>query len=119
MLNAEGRGRVSRFHLLRRARVVHAPTGRVAQQGTRRENDPLYRWRVLIGCPDFYLILSLNSIISLQINFLFFYFYTKIHDFFLSINRDLVHLIWTQKKNQVFHSLNLIIIFLLVFIFKF
>jgi len=31
--------------------------------------------------------------------------------FFLSINRDLIHMIWTQKKNQVFHYLNLIIIF--------
>jgi hypothetical protein len=50
----------------------------------------------------FNLILSLNSIISLQINFLFFYFYTKIHDFFFSINRDLVHLIWTQKKKSHF-----------------
>jgi hypothetical protein len=28
---------------------------------------------ILIGCPDFHLILSLNSIISLQINFLFLY----------------------------------------------
>jgi len=32
---------------------------------------------------------------------------------FFSIYRDLVHLIWTQKKNQNFHYLNLIIIFLL------
>jgi hypothetical protein len=70
----------------------------------------------LIGCPNFYLILSLNSIISLQINFLFLY---QNSWFFFSINRDLVHLIWTQKKNQIFHSLNLIIIFLLVFILKF
>ena len=26
---------------------------------------------------------------------------------FFFINRDLVHLIWTQKKNQVFHYLYL------------
>jgi len=41
----------------------------------------------------------------------FLFFFTKIHDFFFSTNRDLDHLIWTQKKNQVFHSLNLIISF--------
>jgi len=40
---------------------------------------------------------------------IFLFFFTKIHDFFFSINRDLDHLIWTQKKNQIFHSLNLII----------
>jgi len=33
---------------------------------------------------------------------LFFYFFTKIHDFFFSINRDLDHLIWTQKKKPSF-----------------
>jgi len=38
--------------------------------------------------------------------------------FFLSINRILFHLIWTQKKNKVFHYLN-IIIFLLTFLLKF
>jgi hypothetical protein len=54
---------------------------------------------------DFYLLNNLDSIISLQIIF----FFTKIRDFFFSINRDLDHFIWTQKKNQVFHSLNLII----------
>jgi hypothetical protein len=101
------------------ARVAHTRTRGVEamKRGERRS------WWIgrdtcmpVIGCPNFYLILSLNSIISLQINFLFLY---QNSWFFFSINRDLVHLIWTQKKNQIFHSLNLIIIFLLVFIFKF
>ena len=73
-------------------------------------------WRVLIGCLDFYLLNYLDSIISLQIIFLFFYFYTKIHDFFFSTNRDLDHLIWTPKKNQVFCTL---LILLLAFLLKF
>ena len=30
--------------------------------------------------------------------FIFFHFYTKIYNFFCSLNRGLVHLIWTQKK---------------------
>jgi hypothetical protein len=67
-------------------------------------------WLATIGCLDFYHLNNLDSIISLQIIFLIF-FYTKIRDFFSPTNRDLDHLIWTQKKNQVFHSLNLIINF--------
>ena len=63
-------------------------------------------WHYAIGCLDFYYFYVLDSIISLQI---ILFFFTKIHDFFSSTNRDLDHLIWTQKKNQVFHSLNLII----------
>jgi len=63
-------------------------------------------WRFVIGWLDFYLLNNLDSIISLQI---ILFFFTKIHDFFFSTNRDLDHLILTQKKNQVFHSLNLII----------
>jgi hypothetical protein len=48
----------------------------------------------LIGWPNFNIILSLNSIISLQINFLIFFLYQNSW-FFFSISRDLVHLIWT------------------------
>jgi len=54
-------------------------------------------WLILIGCLYFFHLNNLNSIISLQINF---YFLTKFMIFFLSINRDLVHLIWTQKKKS-------------------
>jgi hypothetical protein len=90
---------------LRFAKQVHAlraQTGRVWEQGTQREKDEADRWGNTIGRLYFYLILSLNAIISLQIILLFIYFYTKIHDFFLSINRDWVHLIWTQKKKSSF-----------------
>jgi hypothetical protein len=38
-----------------------------------REKDKQEAWQPLIGQRDFYLILSLNSIISLQIIFLFLY----------------------------------------------
>jgi hypothetical protein len=44
----------------------------------------------------------LNSIISSEIIFSGKNFYTKIHHFFSSINRDLVCLIWTQKKISSF-----------------
>jgi hypothetical protein len=43
---------------------------------------------------------------------LIFYFFTKIHKKNFSINRYLVYLIWTQKKNWFFYYLNFIIIFL-------
>jgi hypothetical protein len=78
---AEG-GRVSRSISSNPARASHGGTGRVARLETRREKEQRDTWQIVIGPADFYLILSLNSIISLQINFLFFYFYTKIHDFF-------------------------------------
>ena len=58
-------------------------------------------WLILIGCLDFYHFNNFNSYISLEINF-FLKKITKIHDFFSSINRDLVHLIWTQKKKPTF-----------------
>jgi hypothetical protein len=57
------------------ARVLHALFGELMQQSAEREN---WFWidsdmcHFVIGCSDFYLILSLNSIILLQINFLFF-----------------------------------------------
>jgi hypothetical protein len=78
---AEG-GRVSRFSSSNPARASHEGTGRVARLGTRREKDSRDTWQIVIGPADFYLILSLNLIISLQIIFYFLYFYTKIHDFF-------------------------------------
>jgi hypothetical protein len=92
------------------ARAVHAPTGRVScrEVGERKTFGWIRNsWRVCIGWLDFNYLHFLSSIISMEI--IFFFFFTKIHDFFFSINRDLDHLIWTQKKNQVFHSLNLII----------
>src|ERR1044072_4915461 len=64
---------------------------------------------------DFIYPYLLNSIISSEIIFSGKNFYTKIHHFFSSINRDLVCLIWTQKKYQVFHYL---LIFLLAFVLK-
>jgi hypothetical protein len=66
MLNAEGRRRVSRSVLLRRARALHAPTGRVVQPLTRREKVQGDRWRYTIGWADFYIILifKLNYFIA-------------------------------------------------------
>jgi len=57
--------------------------------------------RCVIGWLDFYVFNNLDSIISLQI-ILFYFFFTKIHDFFFSTNRDLDHLIWTQEKKSSF-----------------
>jgi hypothetical protein len=73
-------GRVLRFDSLRLARALHGPTGRVASLGTRREKVKADTWQNAIGQQDFNLILSLNSIISLQTIIIF--FYIKIHDFF-------------------------------------
>jgi len=81
---------------------------------TERERDmdkSCDMWQISIGCLNFYLLNNLNSIISLQIIFNFFFF-TKIHDFFLSINRDFDRLIWTQKKKP---SCITILILLLAF----
>jgi hypothetical protein len=78
---AEGGG-VAANNSLNLARVVHGQTARVKAWLTRKEKEKLDTWQNVIGWADFYPILSLNSIISLQINFLFFYFHTKIHDFF-------------------------------------
>jgi hypothetical protein len=74
--------------------TTRADKARFAQTIAEREESVWIKddtWLALIGWPDFYPFYTLNSIISLQIIFLFFYFYTKIHDFFSSINRDLVH----------------------------
>jgi hypothetical protein len=67
---------VALFKWLKPARAAHRPTGRVWPCKTRREKIAADRWRDLIGQRDFYPILSLNSIISLQNNFLIF-FYNK------------------------------------------
>jgi hypothetical protein len=63
-------GRVSRPDSFIQARVLHGPTGRLE---TWREKDNPATWQHTIGQQNFYLILSLNSIISLQIIFLFLY----------------------------------------------
>jgi len=39
-------------------------------------------WHVTVGWFDFYHFYVFDSIVSLQIIFLFFYFFTKIRDFF-------------------------------------
>ena len=67
----------------------------------------------------FIIFIFWTQLFHCKLFFYFFYFFTKIRDFFFSTNRDLDNLIWTQKKNQIFHSLNLIISFsceVLVFI---
>jgi hypothetical protein len=64
-------------------------------------------WRSLIGLLYFYHINTLNSIISFKINFLF--FYTKIHDFLLSINRDWFIWFGHRKKTKFFTILILLL----------
>ena len=84
-------------------RVCNTPRQRECDAGEAERKDSLGimddTWPILIGCLNFYHLNNFNSIISLEINF---FFFTKIHDFFFSINRDLVHLIWTQKKKPSF-----------------
>ena len=76
-----------------RARAAHAPDRcewAFPRLGERRWVDK--RWHVaLTGWLNLSHLNYLNSIISLQMIFLKFFF-TKIHDFFL------FHLIWTKKK---------------------
>jgi hypothetical protein len=90
----------------KRVRAIHASTGRVRRQWTRREKKlwgkeghvVWFNWLFRF----FYLFNVLDSIILLQIIFLFFYFFTKISDFFSSANRDIDHFIWTQKQKPSF-----------------
>ena len=55
-------------------------------------------WLHAIACLDFYYLLCFGLNYFITNNFLF--FFTQIHDFFFSTNRDLDHLIWTQKKTS-------------------
>jgi len=92
------------LHWASMARVHHAPTDASVAAGEAEREDSLWimggTWLILIDCLDFYHLNNFNSIISLEI--IFYFIFTKIQDFFLSINRDLVHLIWTQKKKPRF-----------------
>jgi hypothetical protein len=81
----------------------------VGERESDKNNDT---WLATIGCLDFYLLNNLDSIISLQI---ILFFFTKIRDFFFSINRDLDHFIWTQKKIKFFTLLISLLVFLLKF----
>jgi len=68
------------------ARVQHASTGASVAAGEAEREDSLWimgdTWLILIGCLDFYHLNNFNSIISLEIIF-YFYFFTKVHIFFL------------------------------------
>jgi len=94
------------------ARAVSA-RGTFIHAERERKKEKSFDTYVLIDCLDFYLLNNLDSIISMQI--FYFIFFTKIRDFFFSINRDLTHLIWTQKKIKFFTLLILLLVFLLKF----
>jgi hypothetical protein len=107
-------GRVARFNSLSPARACQLPIGCVLHPFTRREKvEWVCSWHMAFcdWLPGFLSLNTLNSIISLQIYFLFFIFLPKFMIIFLSINRDLIHLIWKQKKS----SFSLLLILLLSF----
>jgi hypothetical protein len=96
--------------------VANKETARVGNRGWReKKNFGIIRdtCSYLIGCPDCYNFNNCTSIILLKNNFKKKNIYIKIHDFFFSINRDLVHFIWTQKKIPSFSLSSSYYIFLL------
>src|ERR1044072_3068708 len=72
-------------------------------------------WQIVNGSCIFYLSLSFELNYFIRNNFFRKNFLYQNSSFFSSINRDLVCLIWTQKKISVFHYL---LIFLLAFVWK-
>jgi hypothetical protein len=93
-----------------RARSRHARKWQVKEASRGERKVILVKWDAwqhMIGRPDFYLILSLNSIISLQINFLFFYFFIFIPRFmifFLCPNQMNQVSIYREKKNEFWYK---------------
>jgi hypothetical protein len=75
-------GHPAAFYLLATGACAARADKACGSCSTQREKDKQEAWQPLIGQRNFYLILSLNSIISLQTNFLFFIFIPKFMIFF-------------------------------------
>ena len=85
------------------ARVAHAPTGARQPAGRGERKWFVYKWvtcgRIWLAVWIFLFLFIWTKLFNCKL-LLFLIFFYQNSRFLLSINRDLVHLIWTQKKTQ-------------------